>query len=145
MVCDDSFTDGLIERRVEKRNPKIDVQKNPICRNVALPNFCLILQKQWNVMPLLLGGSYFYFFTDLYCANIGLNAQFALQRWDIFIYFCMYVATPFTLILQSTKSLIVYLLIDKVELDNFHFDSDIVVVFHRVFVVFKIYSDSLFK
>ena len=33
------------------------------------------LQFQWNVTPLLLRGSNFYFFTDLYCARIGLNAQ----------------------------------------------------------------------
>ena len=33
---------------------------------------------KWNVTPLLLGGSNFYFFTDLYCARIGLNARFAL-------------------------------------------------------------------
>ena len=29
-------------------------------------------------MPLLLAGSNFYFFTDSYCACIGLNAWFAL-------------------------------------------------------------------
>ena len=33
---------------------------------------------KWNAMPLLLGGSNFYFFIDLYCARIGLNARFAL-------------------------------------------------------------------
>ena len=31
-----------------------------------------------NVTPLLLGVSNFYFFTDLYCAPIDLNAWFAL-------------------------------------------------------------------
>ena len=36
------------------------------------------LNSKWNVTPLLLGGSNFYFFTDLYCARIGLNARFAL-------------------------------------------------------------------
>ena len=33
---------------------------------------------KWNVTPLLLGGINFYFFTDLYCTCIGLNARFAL-------------------------------------------------------------------
>ena len=33
---------------------------------------------KWNVTPLLLGGSNLYFFTDQYCARIGLNARFAL-------------------------------------------------------------------
>ena len=33
---------------------------------------------KWNVTPRLLGGSNLYFFTDLYCARIGLNARFAL-------------------------------------------------------------------
>ena len=32
----------------------------------------------WNVTPLLLGGSNFYFLTDLYCARIGQHARFAL-------------------------------------------------------------------
>ena len=35
-------------------------------------------EQQWNVTPRLLGGSNLYFFTDLYCARIGLNARFAL-------------------------------------------------------------------
>ena len=34
--------------------------------------------KKWNVTPLLLRGSKFYFFTDLYCARIGINDRFAL-------------------------------------------------------------------
>ena len=33
-----------------------------------------------NFLPLLLEGSKFYFFTDLVCACIGLNAQFALPK-----------------------------------------------------------------
>ena len=32
----------------------------------------------WNVTPLLLGGSNFYLFTDLNCTRIGLNSRFAL-------------------------------------------------------------------
>ena len=36
------------------------------------------LKPKWNVTPLLLGGGNYYFFTGLYCACIGQNAQFAL-------------------------------------------------------------------
>ena len=39
--------------------------------------FCRNLKK-WNVTPLLLGVCNLYFFTDLYCARIGINAGFAL-------------------------------------------------------------------
>ena len=41
------------------------------------------LVNKWNVTPLLLGGSNFYFFTDLYCARVGLNARFALPTKEV--------------------------------------------------------------
>ena len=39
---------------------------------------CNQILVKWNVMPLLLGGSNFYFFTDLLWTRIGLNVWFAL-------------------------------------------------------------------
>ena len=38
-----------------------------------------MIGQQWTVTPLLLGGSNIYFFTNLYCTRIGLNALFALR------------------------------------------------------------------
>ena len=41
-----------------------------------VPVIQALVQLNWNVTPLLLGGNNFYFFTDLYWARIGLFVEF---------------------------------------------------------------------